>query len=536
MCPKAPARVLAWRRSRGAALVPDMPDPRPWAHRLGWIALALLGAGNAVRLLPFQVDDAFITYRFARNVLGGHGFVFNPGGPAVEGFTSPGWLAAQVAAAAVAGVDALPLAAAALGLASLVAATALAWSAGGPDLRSRAVAGGLIALLPGVAFYGVAGLEPVAFLAVVLAVAGAAVGALPFAVGAAAAVLAVAVRPEGAWLPVMLGAMFAVTRGDWHKPGALVGLVVVGALGVLAWRWGTFGDMLPNTYYAKKPDRLAGLQYVGALFSSPWAAGLLVCAGLGAWWGETRHRAFLAAGVSWVVAAALEGGDWMPLGRMLVPATGLLALAAGGVAAGPAWRLLPPLVVAGLSLMAFQAQIARSHLSYRTIRHDAVRLVDWLESRGIDSVAMVDIGATGFATDMDIVDLAGLTDPVIARMPGGHMGKDLDVAYVLGERKPAAVVLRMRASDPPQDNGGLRLQATNASSQMEGLLLDDPTLGQGWRLERLFAPGYPRRPHYAQAVFVRRDLPEIPGTTGADRYVLRQPWAGPLTPTAIHAY
>lgn len=34
------------------------------------------------------IDDAYILFRYARNVADGHGFVFNPGGPTVEGFTS----------------------------------------------------------------------------------------------------------------------------------------------------------------------------------------------------------------------------------------------------------------------------------------------------------------------------------------------------------------------------------------------------------------------------------------------------------------
>jgi arabinofuranosyltransferase len=37
------------------------------------------------------VDDAMISMRYARNLAGGHGLVWNPGQPPVEGFTNPGW-------------------------------------------------------------------------------------------------------------------------------------------------------------------------------------------------------------------------------------------------------------------------------------------------------------------------------------------------------------------------------------------------------------------------------------------------------------
>ena len=40
----------------------------------------------------FGVDDSFIFFRYAENVANGHGFVFNPGEPAGEGFTSWMWL------------------------------------------------------------------------------------------------------------------------------------------------------------------------------------------------------------------------------------------------------------------------------------------------------------------------------------------------------------------------------------------------------------------------------------------------------------
>ena len=42
-----------------------------------------------LNILPFQLDDAYITYRYAQNLVAGFGFVFNPQGEVVEGFSSP---------------------------------------------------------------------------------------------------------------------------------------------------------------------------------------------------------------------------------------------------------------------------------------------------------------------------------------------------------------------------------------------------------------------------------------------------------------
>jgi hypothetical protein len=40
----------------------------------------------------FLTDDAFISFRYARNLGEGHGLVFNPGGERVEGYTNPLWV------------------------------------------------------------------------------------------------------------------------------------------------------------------------------------------------------------------------------------------------------------------------------------------------------------------------------------------------------------------------------------------------------------------------------------------------------------
>ena len=37
----------------------------------------------------FVTDDAYISLRYADNLAAGHGFVWNPGGPRVEGFINP---------------------------------------------------------------------------------------------------------------------------------------------------------------------------------------------------------------------------------------------------------------------------------------------------------------------------------------------------------------------------------------------------------------------------------------------------------------
>jgi len=92
--------------SGGTALTVAGEDGRPrGAGRLAapLVAVAVTAAAALVAwgLWGFSYDDAFITYRYAANLVAGRGLVFNPG-EAVLGTTAPGW-AVLLAAATRAG-------------------------------------------------------------------------------------------------------------------------------------------------------------------------------------------------------------------------------------------------------------------------------------------------------------------------------------------------------------------------------------------------------------------------------------------------
>ena len=64
-------------RSSALALIVFLP----WLALLGWMA----------EISWFLTDDAFISFRYARNLLEGHGLVFNPG-ERVEGYSNFLWV------------------------------------------------------------------------------------------------------------------------------------------------------------------------------------------------------------------------------------------------------------------------------------------------------------------------------------------------------------------------------------------------------------------------------------------------------------
>jgi hypothetical protein len=67
------------------------------------ILAAVYVAALAWQLRDAVVDDAFIGLVYLRNLLEGHGFVFHPGSPPVEGITNIGWILALAPAAAFVG-------------------------------------------------------------------------------------------------------------------------------------------------------------------------------------------------------------------------------------------------------------------------------------------------------------------------------------------------------------------------------------------------------------------------------------------------
>ena len=63
---------------------------RPHSSSQNWLPALLVIVALAARLIPGPrtIDDAFITFRYARNLLAGNGFVYNPG-ERVLGTTTP---------------------------------------------------------------------------------------------------------------------------------------------------------------------------------------------------------------------------------------------------------------------------------------------------------------------------------------------------------------------------------------------------------------------------------------------------------------
>jgi arabinofuranosyltransferase len=288
------------------------------------------------RQVEGQIDDAYIFYRYARNLAEGQGFVFNPG-EAVEGVTSLLWVSI-LTLAALGGFDlptsahvlGLVLAAGTLGLSTFYAATHLAEG----DRRYAALAPWLVAAPTSFALWASSGLETPLFAFLVVAVLLAEARGRP---GAALGLgmLATLARPEGV---LLVGLLLVVALGKDRSSLRRVGLRALAFAALLAlvtaWRLQTFGVPLPNTYYAK----------VGAVvwwWGPLYVARFVVQAALPTLWavGFALRDRTMTLGLAWLVATLLYvlavGGDVFDHGRFFVPTLPVLAaLVVRGMVAG----------------------------------------------------------------------------------------------------------------------------------------------------------------------------------------------------------
>jgi hypothetical protein len=251
--------------------------------------------------------------------------------------------------------------------------------------------------------------------------------------------LAASLRPEMAPWACVLAAGTAIAA-RWRPPRvalvsglALVPFALCAGVRVLAW-----GRPAPLALLAKPGDLEQGLAYAGAACVVTLTP-ILVAAPL-ALRRAPVALAIAVAGAAHIAAVAAVGGDWMPYSRLAAPiAPGLV------VAAVLAAEHAHPVATAMRTVIALAVGavlIFRGGTRGREVGAHRAALIAAARPRLADirRVAALDVGWVGAATEADIVDLAGVTDPAIAVLPGGHTSKRVDSMLLLS-REPDALLL-----------------------------------------------------------------------------------------------
>lgn len=453
--------LLAWE-GRGAR----------WPRRLLPLATGLfvaIGIAHAWSM-RWLADDAFISFRYARNWAAGLGPVFNPG-EWVEGYTNFLWMA-LLALGSKLGLSIPHLAffgnLACLGIAIAGAAWIVARLHPGTAVPLAALA---LAGCSAFVAFGTSGLETMVVAALVVAGMAASVATRRTVVAGLAFALAVLCRPDAILLWAAFGLalvgedLIAVGPGEGRgklqlrRYLAYAGPVILLYPAYFLWRWMTYGSFVPHTFAVKVPGAYweQGTFYVAhaVLTSGGWA--WLPALGLALTTkprGRPEVRLRLSATIGLPLFAlylAYVGGDFMEY-RFFVPLFPIAFIVAelGLRRAGESWVGPKRWLARAIAAIAFAAAVvpirligpwefrwhlAAEHSFYRVTSLFPLEIDSLFWRRGKALAAFVDevgvapriatggVGMVGYLSDLPIVDAFGLVNEAVGRRPIERRGR-----------------------------------------------------------------------------------------------------------------
>lgn len=431
------------------------------------VALAI----NVRRVVSFTVDDSYISYRYARNLADGLGLVYNAG-ERLEGYTNFLWTVLLAGGIAV-GIDPNVLVKI-LGTASAAGSVYVLWLFAGrlkpysllPCVATWLFTSSIVAL-----GYSVFGLETGFFVFLILA------GTYQlfveterghgFVASAVLFGLAGLTRPEA---PMYIGIpMLFLGRRFFAKQNLLRGVLFAApVIAHVLFRHAYYGTWLPNTFSAKTGDvdrqLQAGQTYVLLYLAHAGPVLFLALAGFAV--GVVRRSreilTLTALSLAAMAYVALVGGDWMPYFRFMAPFEPFCFLLVDlGARSIVDTREKTAMLAAGLFGLFVVEQRASAFTEARNkiIKDEKVfwdsaagGVATWFREHADQAtsgpIAIADIGQVGWETNFPVMDLLGLVDPVISKLPGGYTQKTGD-GYVdrVFEVDPKYFVLVGSATD-----------------------------------------------------------------------------------------
>jgi arabinofuranosyltransferase len=393
-------------------------------------------------------DDAYISYRYARNLADGLGLVFNPG-ERVEGYSNLLYVLVLAPAFLIARDSAIYPLAVALNGACAAAALFLFHR----RLRARdgngpaALAAVLFTAWPTLWLWNASGMETALVLLLQVALWAevtrddAARRIRPLIV---VLVLLVLARADG-FVSAAIGVLFLALRRDRARARAGALAVALSTVALVGWRLAYYGQPLPNTYYAKVAGPLAGriADAVRQLADLAMDAGLLpylvVLAVAAVAAARSRRPSFEA------LFAAVWLGYWIYVGGDVFGERFLLVLVPLGAAVLSRWAAEGRRGLAAASVVVALAFQLVPLAADRRFRYGGAKYDRWIElgrflggpeHRG-QTIAVDAAGKVPYYSHLAAIDMLGLTDAHIGHRPAatfrvGHSKHDAE--YVLSRR------------------------------------------------------------------------------------------------------
>lgn len=421
-------------------------SPPAVLHRRNLVVFAILAVALAYAwALLWTAEDAYISFRYARNLVEGQGLVFNPG-EKVEGYTNFLWTLLLAGGLKLGGNPAsLSLI---FGLifscGSLISLSFLHRSAFPGTVFPAALLA--LGLNYSWASFSTSGMETslLAFLLVtsfaMLNIAGKRPRANVICVGTGLLLaFAAMTRPDAVLALPVAAATLIFRRRPWRGWFLLLASFAVLYAPYFLWRASYYGDWLPNTFYAKSG--------AGAYYAQGWRYATEFLSRYNLWFLLplpvvalllTRKRGnnipgFAVPAIAFVLLYSLYviriGGDFME-GRFFIPVLPFLYLLLEWSVR--AFDLRPVWTALGLSILVLSSAADRNRLPEHTIVNGITDerswqpVVDaWLYEGTIVGSSMPPttviatdaIGAFGWSSRLPIIDTLGLTDRTVARLP-----------------------------------------------------------------------------------------------------------------------
>lgn len=436
-------------------------------------SLALFASLYIAWDLKWLSDDGFISFRYAENLARGHGLVFNPG-ERVEGYTNFLWTVV-IAAGIKLGLDAGQFALV-FGMvcfaAALIVSQRLVLRLEPPGAKAAIpIAGILLGLNYTFASFATSGLETMFAALLTIWAVERATAKSPMAAGFLG-IAAVMSHPDHAVLYVALAACLLLDPEQRKTAWRYAVPFVAVYLPYFVWRWAYYGDLFPNTYYAKSGGDLYFSQGGIYLYISLFAGGFWGILPLAFVGGIAHHRSLLSRftliGLPlYLVYVAKIGGDFM-LGRLLctaLPPVCILAELGARALVDAKRAVVLARIAAVLGVVLSAAAIARIEIvrpgekfwhvadertfygisSFKPLRvaSPMTGISDTLKRHFVNAgqtptIALGCVGIIGYETKLPLVDTFGLTDRYVAHTKIAKRGrpgheKTAPPSYVFGK-------------------------------------------------------------------------------------------------------
>jgi hypothetical protein len=298
----------------------------------------------AASVVSFLCDDAFITFRYADNLANGHGPVYNIG-ERVEGYTNFLWMLLMAAVIKLGGAPELWSRIFSIACGAGILLMLMLWGKQrADDWKYCTLLPFFLACTAPFIVWSTGGLETAAYGFLLLGSVIAVVrtdqddSSRSAMLAGALAGLAILTRPDGVIIAGISG-LFLLTSVIRRKISLTTLMAYAVPLAIifgshLLWRRSYYGLWLPNTFYVKTPSTeflSFGFAYLGRFGweSALWFA-LLAVAFLNASGKRWRMNAtilyLLVIAVVFSAYVVYTGGDFMVMGRFMVPLLGIIYL------------------------------------------------------------------------------------------------------------------------------------------------------------------------------------------------------------------